>query len=425
MQYCREKIVADQKLVSYVRESLGKGANANAIRAALVRNGYPMQQVEAAFHEASHVRVHHVITFSPVVIGLVVAVLISLGGFGYFILNQSSSPSQLLDVEIRSVTQGLNAGDEANVVVELTNMGAQSRYDVEVKAELVDSSTGQVIASQLETVALETKSSPSISLKVPSNAVRGNYVMRVIAEYDGKRSVASTTVSIASGQPSCSDGVRNQNEQGVDCGGVCKPCGATIQGECNDFNACTSDTLTNGVCVFTPVMPCCGNGVCETGEAACAADCKVQGDAPELSRSDNLERIKLIATSNPDVAARECGKETIQEYKDSCYSNVATTARDVSYCDSIEGERLKNVCIREVAEASLTPSLCGGISREDFRDTCYISFVTEYRDYSVCEQIVNENLRQSCLALKALAQPAEPVQPPEPEPEEVYESPYV
>ncbi len=421
--------MAEQKLVSYIKASLGKGVNANTIKMALVRNGYPVQQVERALLEASQMQVHHTISFSPVVVALIAAVLIAAGGFGYFIFSQSSAPSQLLDVEIRSVTPNLKAGENAVIVVELTNMGAQNRYDVEVKAELVSASTGAIVASQAETTALETKGSPSISLQIPANAAPGNYVLRVIAEYDGKRAIASTSVVLGAGQPSCSDGARNGRETGVDCGGDCTPCsstGSSSSGQCDDFNPCTADTLTNGACTFLPITPCCGNRMCETGESnSCSGDCTPRGDAPELSRSEQLERIKLIATSDPTRAATECRKETIPNYKDSCFSNVATTAKDVSYCDSVAGERLKNVCIREVAEVTLNPSLCGSVSREDFRDTCYISFVTEYRDYSVCESIVNENLRQSCLALRALAQPAQPVQQPAEEPQEVYENPYV
>ncbi len=433
---CSKIGVADQKIVSYIRMNLAKGVNAATIRMALARNGYSLQQVEQAFQEASSVHVHHTISFSPTVIGLILAILAGAGGFGYFLFSQSSSPSQLLDVEIGSVTPNLNAGDDAAIVVELTNMGSKNRYDVEVKAELVFVSTGEIVASQTETIALETTSSLSISLAIPSDAQKGSYVLRVIATYDGKRAVASTTLSLGAAQQSCSDGKRNQGEEGIDCGGECAPCqhsqtGSSpgqLTGQCDDFNACTADTFENGACTFAPIVPCCGNGACETGEQpSCSGDCGTRSDAPELSRSEQLERIKLIATSDPSRAASECQKETIPDYKDSCLSNIATTAKDVSYCSSVSSERLKNVCIREVAEVTLNPSLCTGVSREDFRDTCYISFVTEYRDYSVCEQIVNENLRQSCMSLRALSQPASPIvqQPTDNSQETVYESPYI
>ncbi len=424
--------MADPRLVSYIKTNIAKGADPRAIKMTLVRNGYSMQQVEEAFSENSQVHVHHTIAFTPTFIALIAAVLLSIGGFSYFLFSESSAPSQLLDVEIRSVTPNLNAGDEASIVVELTNMGAKNRYDVEVRAELVSASTGAIVAAHAETVALETKGSPTLNLLIPPQIASGNYILRTVAEYDGKRAVASMNVVLGTRQPSCNDGIKNQGEERIDCVGPCQACGSyegaiplPTEGSCDDFNPCTADSLTNGACTFMPITPCCGNSICETGEASsCQTDCPTQSDAPELSRSEQLERIKLMATSDPERAGVECRKESIPDYRDSCYSNIATTAKDISYCNFVAGERLKNVCIREVAQVTLNPTLCGSISREDFRDTCFISFVTEYRDYSVCENIVNENLRQSCLALRSLSQPAA-VQTVEAPQETVYESPYV
>jgi hypothetical protein len=50
---------------------------------------------------------------------------------------------------------------------------------------------------------------------------------------------------------------------------------------CNDFNYCTYDYCNpeNGACVYEPIVPCCGNFKCETGESSlnCPDDCPAEG----------------------------------------------------------------------------------------------------------------------------------------------------
>jgi len=69
----------------------------------------------------------------------------------------------------------------------------------------------------------------------------------------------------------CSDGIKNQNETGIDCGGVCPPCfepECTNNSECNDNNPCTNDVCSSGKCVNTNKIndTSCGEGmVCQNG----------------------------------------------------------------------------------------------------------------------------------------------------------------
>jgi hypothetical protein len=99
--------------------------------------------------------------------------------------------------------------------------------------------------------------------------------------------------------PTCGDGVRNQSESGVDCGGPCTPCctGAAccvnaVNGKaCNDGNACTElDVCQSGVCLGTTVscttagtchVPAgcqAGTGLCLEAHASAGTDCS-DGDA--------------------------------------------------------------------------------------------------------------------------------------------------
>jgi hypothetical protein len=57
------------------------------------------------------------------------------------------------------------------------------------------------------------------------------------------------------------------------CGFLGPECVANV--DCDDSNACTSDSCVNEECSYSPISDCCGNGVCESGEdcASCGSDC--------------------------------------------------------------------------------------------------------------------------------------------------------
>jgi hypothetical protein len=59
--------------------------------------------------------------------------------------------------------------------------------------------------------------------------------------------------------PTCSDGIKNGSETGVDCGGGCKRC-ATGQG-CTSTSDCASALCSGGTCQTCTVSPdTCGSG---------------------------------------------------------------------------------------------------------------------------------------------------------------------
>ncbi|MCH8165158.1 MAG: hypothetical protein IH889_06075 [Planctomycetes bacterium] len=81
--------------------------------------------------------------------------------------------------------------------------------------------------------------------------------------------------------PNCDDGVSEAactgaggvyQGDGTDCGTPCRECAS--DGDCDDGDPCTLDSCDAGVCVNTPITPCCGNGVADPGEDCqnCPAD---------------------------------------------------------------------------------------------------------------------------------------------------------
>ncbi|MFT4038562.1 MAG: hypothetical protein QM692_10310 [Thermomicrobiales bacterium] len=61
-----------------------------------------------------------------------------------------------------------------------------------------------------------------------------------------KKTSKTTTTTVAPPAPTCSDGIRNGDETGVDCGGSCPPC--AVGQPCAKRADCKTALCKNGVC---------------------------------------------------------------------------------------------------------------------------------------------------------------------------------
>jgi hypothetical protein len=94
---------------------------------------------------------------------------------------------------------------------------------------------------------------------------------------------------------SCDDGLMNQNEDGVDCGGSCPPC--------NDGYSC-NDNILNGTEVSVDCggecPPCflnfCEDGIQNNGEQGidCGGECEVPCDLCEIEQANIIEGFNSV-----------------------------------------------------------------------------------------------------------------------------------
>ena len=395
-----------KSLIDYVRSMAQKGYGNPAIRDVLLKYGYTNKEIDEAINSSYKPTIRHEIHLSGTTVFVVIFIFASLLGIAsFFYYNSSKAQTKLLDLNLEPIATTVKPGQSIIFLKEFSNLGSSKRYDVVIKQEIIDEKTNEILTQKIETRAIETFGSTQTKILIPEGTKPGNYLLRAIVEYDDKKAVATLPVKVVAfaEKETCFDGIKNQNEIGVDCGGACKPCEKQAI-VCDDSNPCTDDVIEGNTCVNKPIVPCCGNNVCEQGET-CAADCKQASEKISPSTSaETLDEIKETAKSEPGTALKQCNKIEVPDLKDTCIGSIGEVQRDKNYCIQITNARIKDLCYSNIAKSINDNSLCEDISIDSRKDSCYMTFVLDNKDYSVCDKISNKHLRQSCESLRQLSE---------------------
>ncbi|MBI2542339.1 hypothetical protein HYV80_06530 [Candidatus Woesearchaeota archaeon] len=391
-----------KSLIDYIKKQLKKGYDVSSIRNVLLKYGYSGSEIDDAIGSTT---IRHEIHLSRTSVFVVVLILVFLTGIVLFLRYKPvQTPSNLLDLNLEPIATNVAPGQSIAFIKELSNLGSAKRYDVVIKQEIIDPLTNEIVTQKIETRAIETFGSTQTKMLIPDDTKTGDYILRAIVEYENKKAVATLPVKIARAakKETCFDGVKNQDEENIDCGGACNPCNGQAK-ECNDNNQCTDDLVENGICSNKPIEPCCGNNACESQENDdCLADCPKAAEPSFPALPEDLDEIKEAARANPLKALQQCSAIEVPDLKDECISSIGGVQRDKSYCARISNARIKDLCYSGIAKSSNDNSICRDISADSRKDSCYMTFVLDNKDYSVCGSIINNHLRQSCESLKQL-----------------------
>lgn len=382
-------------LLRYVEEQLAQGFKPDIIRARLVRQGYSPALVDGVIESVSIKRTAGAPTplgankeksiFSKLIILLLIMGVIVAGAFVLIPELTHEEKAPLLDVQATPDKFTYNPGDELDFDLEITNMGSSERFDVTLLYRVLDKNDNSVISKE-DTTAISTSTSLRKFITLPSAIKAGSYSLKIFANYGGK--VATTAFSfevadktvITPTQPSCTDGLRNQNELGIDCGGVCG--GYWYDSACHPKPKTATNTTTKASCIDgkrnqDEVGIDCG-GVCGNywyDNSCHALPKQTNVNSPNLNPTftSTMMEVRTTVKTNPEGA-----KET---------------------CLSLGKQSEMDECLKVVGQIALNKDYCAMIVSPEIRDQCYYPIFMK-GDYTVCELLSDAESKKSCNQLR-------------------------
>lgn len=382
--------MVDKVLAAFIKDNLNKGYTIFAIRQHLLEQGYADSAVNEAIDYIYNPVQKHEIHLSKAAMALIIILALLLAATSYFVFFYQQEPAQLLDITLTAKSEkSVQPGSDFNFQYDLTNMGSKRTYDIAMTFELVGRDDKNVIDTYQKTVALETTVSNIETITIPKTAPLGQYFVRATAKYKAQEATSSIGISIT--QPSltatCTDGVQNQGETGIDCGGPCKPC-ETCSDSIKDQNEEGIDC--GGVC-----PPCAVQPTTPTTPVTGTTQPEEQRPSWEI-----LDNIKQEALNDTALALKDCEKQA-PDIKEKCLLNLEDMTGNRDYCNDISLTSRKDSCISVSASKNNQSDFCKDIVSDSMRDQCYMNFILNTDDPQyLCEELINPSLKRACEGLR-------------------------
>ena len=391
-------------LLKYVEEQLSKGYNPGVIKNTLIRQGYSPSLVDSVLESVMMKKnTSPVTTPTPKIIGtsyeknvlpklilvffFLVIIILGVILIPELLLGREA----LLDIKANPDKMVYEPGEKLGFAVEITNMGSAKKFDTTLIYRLLDANENPVISRE-ETIAISTSMSHYRTIDLPRNIRPGDYTLKIFANYENKVATSSFSFSVKEKTvvaPTCEDGVQNQDETGVDCGGVCG--GYWYDNSCHATPK-TKTTPTTPPTTGIEEEESCNDGVMNQDETG--VDCGgVCGGYWYDNTCHALPKPTTQTQSKPSLAkvlmdAKQKAQSNPEEAKNMCVQ-------------LLEKSEEKDKCIKLVAQTSMRKEYCELIIGVDDRDECYLPFFMQ-GDYSVCEKLRDPQSREACEQLREL-----------------------
>jgi hypothetical protein len=343
--------MVQQNLVEYIRRLLEQGYDSGTIRTTLLNAGYSPYDVDAALRAAGGAPARK-IGLRPLLIAFVIILFASAGAL--LLLKLLQAPPVELDVSMNLFSTQIALGQEVVANIDIRN---PSGREVGGLIDFEVSGPAGRVAAKTEKFSVVNQASVPVSIQLPASAVIGDYSVLVTVSYKGKSERVSSGFSVVERVERPVVPVETLEREAEE---TARELQLTCPGGCDDLNFCTNDACVQGVCRNEQIVPCCGNGRCESGESqsSCMLDCSERPVSPE----------------EISVKAEELAKSDV--------------GRAVEVCGSLVQRSYVDGCLSKVAEASGNKAPCSQVVNSDVRDGCFVAFAYK-NDFSVCAEIKN------------------------------------
>jgi hypothetical protein len=350
--------MVQESLVEYCRQLLAQGYDAQTIQTTLINAGYSKFDANDALRAAG-AGVPSGFHISGRTLLFVFGGLLVLALIVWLVLLFTGPEPAPLAVSTSLLSTQVSAGEEVVINVDVSNPDDRK---LSASLEVEVSGPSGVVDIRSESLQLDSSRRVPVRVLIPEGSSDGQYSVDAVLSYGPLTVRSSSSFEVRSRVVQPAGIVDVPAERAVDVSLTCPA-------SCDDLQFCTRDSCVNGQCVNEPIVPCCGNGVCEAGEeGVCSVDC-----SPQVSPQSVIDEARGLAVANTQGAVQKCMSLGMQFYVDSC--------------------------LNDVASASNSKAVCEQISSSESRDACLISFAYK-GDFSVCAQIQDVYLRTSCDSLK-------------------------
>jgi len=361
--------MAQEGLVEYIKRLFTQGYDIGTVRTTLLNAGYSPYEVDTAIRAAGTGR--HISTRTLII---VFVSLLALAGIVLITLKLMQPEPVVLSFSLSLFSSEVAPGQDVVANVDIFNPSGRET------SGLIDLTiTGPDISPiyKTESFSVITQTSVPSAIPLPFSTPPGAYTLTATFSYGDMYREDSLDFDVVEDAPAFAlpaDVLVDRAEEEA------RVLQLTCPGGCDDLNFCTSDSCIKGVCVNTPIVPCCGNANCEAGETddSCMLDCGERRVAPE----DIIENAKAIA--------------------------AADVSKAMSVCDTLAQRVYIDACLGGVAEVSESQEPCTKVIDDDARDSCYIPFAYK-NDFSVCSKLTNPYMKNSCISLSEISKLSEEV----------------
>jgi len=371
--------VTDPQLAGFVRQNLSRGYDAASIRSHLLASGYTSGVIDAAMNAGGAHTVHHVIHFSGKSILMLLGLIVIIAATGGIFFLSNSEPERLLDYELTVGSYEIKPGETLIFTNNFVNLGTKRKYDIYVDYKVTNILSREEIAVKGETIGVSTVDRSARTIDIPEDVPAGKYRLEGIARYgdDSASSYVNFNIIRPTDEETCTDGIRNQDEEDVDCGGVCTKC--RLAETCFDgvMNQNEDQIDCGGVCkeCDKPVETCFDN-ILNQDEKGIDCDGICRPCETPLIIPDNkviLGKVKTMGNKNENESLRLCNTIDNTKLRDECFMTISKNYNTTVYCAMIQSDSMLNIC--------------------------YVFFVQK-GDYSVCEKIKDVYIKRSCESLR-------------------------
>jgi len=390
-----------QSLVDYVKKEVAQGFSVDQIRVALVKYGYSQIQIDEAInsynsqlnqkgpvHQTTTVKKPFSKNILFIVGGIIILAILIISTI-YFIDGQDSFTKQETTINFEAITTTIRPGQEI-----IFNKKATSNVQTKISLSYqLLNKKDNIILTDYENLDIKNSITAQTKIQVPSETKLGDYKLKIISKYNGQENIEFIQIKLFedSSLPSCFDNMLNQNEEKIDCGGLCDPC-RTCPTNCDDQDVCTEDFCneqTDFKCRHTVLDSCRSQ------------NSNNQQNSTEQNTQNNQQ------TQSPYDATQQATNSqqatTLKTVRSELYNLILTDPVAAGQtCNKITETLEKDTCFKTVAELSNSSNFCNYVERSLTKDTCYMKFVMKNNEFQHCTIIGDDYLKDSCETLKNL-----------------------